>query len=235
MEIFIGILIILIILVISIIFKEKENIKNIETFKNNKEIVRVKLEKYGFSSSLSIPYNENSMGAALMVDHENKKIALCHYSNAFIEYISFNQIINVEILKNNATIMKGGIGRAVIGGVLAGGVGAVVGASTRDSEELLYSLKIRVITNDINKPLYVIKLNYNEIAVGSQEYNTIVDTANKIYSLIFSIANKDNKQNSSTGENNPLEQIEKLATLKEKKFITDEEFKTKKKELLNKI
>lgn len=170
-----------------------------------------------------------------MVDHENKKIALCHYSNAFIEYISFNQIINVEILKNNATIMKGGIGRAVIGGVLAGGIGAVVGASTRDSEELLYSLKIRVITNDINKPLYVIKLNYNKIAVGSQEYNTIVDTANKIYSLIFSIANKDNKQNSSTGENNPLEQIEKLATLKEKKFITDEEFETKKKELLNKI
>ena len=50
MEMFIVILIILIILAISIIFKEKENVKNIETFKNNKEIVREKLEKYGFSS-----------------------------------------------------------------------------------------------------------------------------------------------------------------------------------------
>ena len=232
---FIFILIIVLCIVISSVSVEEKSLKSEKILKNNREKIIEKLKHDGFNSSISIPYSENYIGAAFMVDEENKKIALCHYIDTSVEYISFNQIIDVEILKDNANVMKGGVGRAVVGGVLAGGVGAIVGANTRDSKELLHSLKIRIITNDIKTPLYVIDLIYNEISVKNHEYNTILDIANKIYSLIFSIVNENGNQNINVSEDKAIDQIEKLSILKEKMIITQEEFELKKKELLNKI
>ncbi len=42
----------------------------------------------------------------------------------------FSNLLNFELLEDGETITKGGLGRAVAGGLLFGGVGAIVGGVT---------------------------------------------------------------------------------------------------------
>lgn len=239
-----GILLFICVIIVAIMFPENlakvpSEERTEENFKNNRGIIRKKLEEDTFATMKSISYNENEMGASLKIDNKNKKIALCHYNNATIEYINFNEIIDVEILKDNSTVMKGGIGRAIVGGVLAGGVGAVVGANTRNSQDIIHSFQIRIITNNINNPLYTINLIYNEMRIDTPEYKEINETANEIYSLLYSIVDKNKKEVASQDNEkistNYIEQLEKLSELKDKGIVTSEDFELKKKELLNKM
>lgn len=48
------------------------------------------------------------------------------------DYLLFNydQIVDFELLKDGSSIASGGLGRTAVGGLLFGGVGAIVGAST---------------------------------------------------------------------------------------------------------
>ena len=66
--------------------------------------------------------------------------------------------------------MKGGVGRAIVGGALAGGAGAIVGANTRASKNMIYNLQIRIITSNINNSLYTINIINNSTGVDVNSY-----------------------------------------------------------------
>ena len=46
---------------------------------------------------------------------------------------NFDDVIEFELLEDGETITKGGLGRALAGGILFGGVGAIVGGVHRNS------------------------------------------------------------------------------------------------------
>ena len=56
------------------------------------------------------------------------------------------------------SIAKGGIGRAAVGGILFGGAGAIVGASTRKQKEVCDSLQVKVTVKGYKDPAFFIKL-----------------------------------------------------------------------------
>ncbi len=78
---------------------------------------------------------------------------------------SYNDIVDFELNEDGHTVSSGGLGRAVAGGLLFGGVGAVVGGVTggKKAKGITTSLFINVIVKDnsatninltlINKPL----------------------------------------------------------------------------------
>lgn len=72
-------------------------------------------------------------------------------------------------------------------------------------------------------------------------YKSSVEFANKVYATIQSIINNNGRENTKQEEvkesntNNYLEELEKLAQLKEKGIITEEEFLESKKKILNKL
>lgn len=83
---------------------------------------------------------------------------------------------------------------------------------------------------DINKPLY------------ANLYKVAMKFANNVYATVQAIINDNNKtakNGKSTQEssliNKGLEQLEKLAELKEKGIITQEEFEESKKKILSKL
>lgn len=139
--------------------------------------------------------------------------------------------------------MKGGVGRAIVGGALAGGAGAIVGANTRASKNMIYNLQIRIITSNINNSLYTINIinNSTGVDVNSYEYKNGSLFANEVYATIISIINQNKKQEDKeilkedNIQKSCFEQLEQLNGLKEKGIITQDEFETKKRELLNKI
>lgn len=75
---------------------------------------------------------------------------------------SYDEIISCELVtKENSTVKtSGGISRAIVGGVLAGGVGAVVGANTASksvsSETVITGLKLYF--NDVSNPSRTLEL-----------------------------------------------------------------------------
>lgn len=113
----------------------------------------------------------------------------------FFEEIPFETIINCELLEDNATIMEGGVGRAVVGAAIAGGVGAIVGASTRSSSNIANSMCVRIITSDILKPYHPITIIDSPTNRNDSEYKRRFDIAQEIYATIIAIiCNNGNEQ-----------------------------------------
>lgn len=103
----------------------------------------------------------------------------------------FNELLECSILEDGATVQSGGVGRAVVGGVLAGGVGAVVGATTRKSTAVTRNLSVRVVTSKLNSPLLTIPIITAETKRNSLEYREKMDFAQRVYATITSIIYKN--------------------------------------------
>lgn len=70
----------------------------------------------------------------------------------------YSDIVDFELLEDGETITKGGLGAAVVGGVLFQGVGAVVGSVTgkKKTKPICDSLKIKITVSNINNPVVYI-------------------------------------------------------------------------------
>ena len=73
---------------------------------------------------------------------------------------SFDDIISFELLEDGNSITSGGTSRAIAGGVLFGGVGAVVAGVTskRKTKNTCNKLQIKITVNDIENPAVYIDL-----------------------------------------------------------------------------
>ena len=140
-----------------------------------------------------INITSTGIDSKVVFDLINRKIAIINTNAVKIDYVDFDKIIQCEILEDNSVVMKGGVGRAVVGGILAGGVGAIVGAQTRGSSEIAKNLSIRIITNDVINSLVWIHLIKTGTKRDSFEYKRNKDAAQQIYSTIISILNTDPK------------------------------------------
>ena len=208
--------------------------------KNNSNEVDKKLKDKDFKTSkiFSIHGNEQQF----RVDLEHKQIAICSiFPYQKIDIINFSDIIECQIIEDSNTVMKGGVGRAVVGGALAGGVGAIVGANTRASKNVINILQIRIITKKISNSLYTIDLIKTEIEKNSMEYRNAMNFANNVYAILTSIITNNDKVSNNLGEkktmeqnnNNFIEQLERLSKLRNDGMITEKEFEESKQKILN--
>ena len=109
---------------------------------------------------------DNGYGNVKRLSTEPKHfINLCEEQQRLIideRSYSYDEIISCELVtKENSTVKtSGGISRAIVGGVLAGGVGAVVGANTASksvsSETVITGLKLYF--NDVSNPSRTLEL-----------------------------------------------------------------------------
>lgn len=204
--------------------------------KDNHSIISDTLEKQQINATKTIK-NELTQ-CTVIVDEHNKKIAICNANpRETIEIIDFSKIIECQLLEDSNIIQKGGIGRAVVGSVIAGGVGAIVGATTRKSKNVINDLQIRILTNDINNSFYIIHIIDSETKKDSLIFRHSMEFANNVYSTIMAIIKlNDNSNNVDIATNEDFEkQIEKLSNLKEKGIITQEEFNESKNKILSKL
>ena len=172
------------------------------------------------------------VGDFLQIDQPNKKIKL-HRDMSILNY---EDLTDVELLEDGNTISKKGIGRAVAGGVLLGGVGALVGAATGSSKGKSTStmLSIKITTNDINNPTRYINFISTETKKSGFIYKTAYASAQECISILNLIL--DEVESEPLQPNNPtdsvVDEIRKFKSLLDDGIITQEEFDAKKKELL---
>lgn len=174
-------------------------------------------------------------------DFSNQKVG--YFTVLTKKIYKFEDIVSVELVENNEVTMRKStsraIGRAVVGGVLAGGVGAIIGGVTGSSKEktkhisLVVRITFRAIDSD---PIELLYFGGDDIedfyADRLKDANTLVKLINGI---IDSVDNNSVNTSSATEVNHIFsvaDELEKLLKLKEKGILTDDEFEKQKKAIL---
>lgn len=151
------------------------------------------------------------------------------------EIIKYDDIIECQLVEDDAVIQSGGVGRAIAGGVIAGSTGAIVGATTRKSKSITSRLEVHVITKDISDSLKTIRVIYESIDKKSDKYNDLYRAATKIYSTIISIIDSNkNVASNNISSNGIKDKLRELKDLYDDKLITKDEYDKTREELLNK-
>jgi len=135
-------------------------------------------------------------GEDFVVDIPNKKIyivsSMSEESFKKRKEYNFSDILECQILRDNEVVAKSGVGRAVVGGLIAGGVGAIIGATTRGSKNNITSLSVRVVLSDISNPMIIFKIINEPTPLDLCKDK--IERANEIYSTMISIIESNKKE-----------------------------------------
>lgn len=102
------------------------------------------------------------------------------------EWHSFSDLLNYDLLEDDAVVTSGGVGQALVGGAIFGGVGAIAGGITgkRVQKKRIESLYIRVTLNSFSNPCVMIPLITKPTKTNSKEYQNAFEDANRILSIL---------------------------------------------------
>ena len=151
----------------------------------------------------------------------------------------YEDLVSFEYSEDGGTIVSGGVGSAIVGVALFGGVGAVVGAATGKKKQSDYvnSMKIKLTVSDISNPTEYIDMNPIRMRMkrSSGQYRKALEETQEILSCLELII-RDNQSvvNATPVKNNsdPADEILKYKRLLDAGAITPEEYEAKKKQLL---
>jgi hypothetical protein len=191
----------------------------------------------------------------LAVDQDNQKIA---YITIYSErVIPFNQLLSVEVIEDNIIISHKSslrtIGGAVAGGAIAGGAGAIVGGLSGDSKQnkKVSKVQVKIKLRDIDNPSFTINcfdcitmtitgepVNPNSVKYGDI-YKLGLNNAQRIadtLSVIIDVTDRLEKSSINIPKLfnvSVADELIKLADLKEKGILTEDEFMVQKQLLLS--
>ena len=173
--IIIGIIILFIILAVFL----SDN-KTLENASRNKEMIQKIKNDTNDLFEPTKSYISKNQKSGVEIDEKQKLVRL-YYTNDSnnIEYkiYSFKDIIESEIKIDNNSVLKTGRGSQLagvaIGGVLAGGIGAIIGglSGTKKKIEYIKNIDLCIKVSDFEKPLYKINFlsNINEVGIENKQ------------------------------------------------------------------
>jgi hypothetical protein len=148
----------------------------------------------------------------------------------------YSEIVNFELLEDGESIVSGGLGRALVGGVLLGGVGSIVGGVTgkKESKSICTNLKIKITVNDMANPAIYIVFWENDVGIRKNEklYKDLYTSAQECISIFQLICESQKPIGESTNYISNADEIMKYKTLLDAGAITQNEYDAKKKQLL---
>lgn len=105
-----------------------------------------------------VDFNPTLKGTFVAFDDERSKLAILPTIGKVKEehLINYSDIVDFELIEDGESVAKGGIGRALVGGALFGGAGAIVGGITgRKNVSYCRDLKIKLTVNSGNPVRYI--------------------------------------------------------------------------------
>jgi len=175
------------------------------------------------------------IGDFMAIDDENK---LIEFKTKIVKLTkSYEDVLDFELVEDETSVIKGGIGKAVAGGILFGGVGAIVGGSTgkKKSSSMVQKLELIVRINDLSAPTIQIPLINTPTKRKSMTYSLMYKLAQDAISVLNIVTNSNStqeKEDDSTKALSVPDELRKFKSLLDDGIITQEEFDAKKKQLL---
>ena len=174
-----------------------------------------------------------------------KPIVKSSGSKFSVSIYDYSDILSVDIIKGSRTVTstsrKSQVGGALLGGLLAGGVGAVIGglSGSTTTKEGVNPVDLRIIVNDFNNPYHKINFYTPGLTEGDglpMQYidNTAMPECNRWYSILsILIRESDEMDNKKTSNSTSLtEELLGLNELKKQGILTQDEFEKQKSKIL---
>lgn len=176
-------------------------------------------------------------------DDRNKTMLLSPKTHRFYKpqhytWFSYDQLIDFELLENGATVASGGLGRALVGGLLFGGVGAIVGGVTGTKKNICEELKIKLTVTGYSRPAFYITIIDEPVPMNSVLYKKAMEQAQDVMSQLQLATTMIQKMPaqvpapSSTGSNS-TDVLREYKSLLDDGIITQEEYDQKKASVLS--
>jgi len=203
--------------------------------KVKKERVLKAIEKGQEFLSLNEVFNvTKKAGKCFEVDEGNQLWRIVENKIFTPHVYACDKVLAFELLEDGNSVTKGGLGGAMVGGMLFGGVGAVVGGVTgsKETKKTIKSMRIKIVLNDevfVEEYLDLIK---SETKSNSFIYKDAIDTAQRVLSLLTIMQNNSNTPKNDTPQLSAADEILKFKGLLDSGAITQDEFDAKKKQLL---
>ncbi len=216
------------------------------------KIVKTKMEELGFNITQRYDdeVHENRY-KFIAIDEDDKKVALVENGNYRI--FDYRDIVESQIIEDGQELTSisrtSQVGRALVGGVLAGRVGALIGgvSSKQRHTRVVEKVSLNVIVNDTKNPTFsldLLPLNKNEkhVKKENEKYKQAINTAKKIHNLISVLIRQADQENQKSERNIVIpvdktdflaDELEKLYSLVEKGIISQSEFDKQKIKLFN--
>jgi len=157
---------------------------------------------------------------------------------------SYAEIVDYELLEDGASVTKGGVGSAAVGGVLFGGVGAIVGGGVgKKNQPVCLSMKIKITVKNMQNPVVYINCITGQTRRDNVIYKEALGKAHECLSVLQLICEDVEPSPIQTPEPTPfpsvapnytstVDELNKYKELLDGGVITEDEFQTKKKQLL---
>lgn len=172
------------------------------------------------------------IGSYLQIDDTHKAF------KAGGSIFEFSNLLNFELLEDGETITKGGLGRAVAGGLMFGGVGAIVGGVTggKKSKGVCNSMRLKITLRNCHCSMVYIPFIMTETKTKSFVYKAAQSSAQECLSALQIISDSYQselgEQTANQSGVSAADEIVKFKQLLDAGVITQEEFDTKKQQLL---
>lgn len=178
------VIIILIIIVALCIFMAVNLLKKQKKAKNE---IEEKIKAEGFIISKKI----QTSNSRLYVDDVNKKwFVQDNRYNSNPKFMKFSDLLEFEIYEDGNSIAKGKTGRALVGGVLFGVVGAVAGsAGKKEIKNTCSALQVRIRVNDLQCPEITMPIIMSETKKDTPYYRLSLEQAKQIAATLAYIQN----------------------------------------------
>ncbi len=173
----------------------------------------------------------DSVDSFFSIDKTNQMFE-CWCNNSAV-CMSWDELVSFQLLEDGKVVNKRGVGGAVVGGMLLGGTGAVIGhAAGSKSKEKATQIAVKIVTRNEYYPQIVIDLISSNVKKGSRAYRNAQEDAQRILSMLTIIADAVQSKQSEMAGLSPAEEIKKYKTLLDEGIISQEEFDTKKNQLM---
>lgn len=184
-------------------------------------------EDYEKLKQIFIP--EKTIKKMLCIDYTHKMWSVPNINTIFL----FDDIVNYEIIEDGTSVMSGGLGRAIVGGMAFGGAGAIVGGVTgaKITKQNINELGVKIVTRNPRYPsMYINILKHNKVKQGSILYNEAQGILRQIMTELTLMQDTLKREPHSVGSD--VGELIQYKELLDKGILTQEEFDTKKKQIL---
>jgi hypothetical protein len=202
----------------------------------------------GFNATQTVLGCDGSTGLAV---DETRQLVCLLFSNESQSprTISYKDILSAELFEDGSSVTKTArgsqVGGAIVGGLMLGGVGAIIGGLSGKTVTTgkVKRVELRLTINDTKAPLHDIAFMNTEGAKDGIVHTAAMQLARRwlgIADILIKAADAEARNNHATElpsssapkTNSVADEIRKLAELHQAGVLTSDEFQTQKKKLL---
>ena len=206
------------------------------------------LKKWDVVITKSTPAVKAYNDYAFITDDVNEFVAIVTPTSMHLH--RYSDIVSITYEENGNDMYNKSLGGAVVGGLLFGGVGAIVGSNTAKAvkNKKIEMMSIKILLKSTSEPtilLEIFKAGKDRAVLETKNtadkffYEGLmkeVTGIKDIFSIIIDIVDKSsasqNQQISVSASNSVADELTKLVQLKDAGVLTEEEFQAQKAKLL---